>query len=86
MQHDFHGSLTAEDFIQHKDILKCKWLLSQPLLEVISPLLEVEDGIGFEPMTVRFCKPFLWTAQAPVLYEETCDNGRVKGKSQWEVP
>ena len=27
----------------------------------------MEDGIGFEPMAVRFCKPFLWTAQAPVL-------------------
>lgn len=46
----------------------------------------MEDGIGFEPMTVRFCKPFLWTAQAPVLDEETCDNGRDRGKSQWEVP
>jgi hypothetical protein len=34
---------------------------------MIRPTNQMEDGIGFEPMTVRFCKPFLWTAQAPVL-------------------
>lgn len=29
-------------------------------------LEKLEERIGFEPTALRFCKPFLWTTQAPL--------------------
>ena len=35
--------------------------------EVEKRIGKMEDGTGFEPVALQFCKLFLWTAQAPVL-------------------